>query len=401
MKAFNHKEADKVPIGEIDINSSIASKILKKDIYIGWDARIFIEKKSDLLSCGRWQEYAIKNAQGIIEICNKLGFDFFRVNPNPGINEVKPQRISSNMWRYEDKNLGVWEDVMVNKDSNTWCISNDFFKESGLSGFKKYLKEIKKIGPEKCRFGLSTGFSLVSGEIDNSEFVTQNIIKNDDKGKELFIVGNSRIPFPSYYSWMPKFMEWLIDEPVSIKEYCDFYSEVSLLYIKKQIENGILGIIDANDFCYNSGPMISPKMFKEFIFPYIKKYVDFCHNKGVIFIKHIDGNIKPIEKELLLCTGIDGYHGIEPNAGMDIFDIKRKYGKRVTLIGNIDCSAELVNGTKKDILKKVKWLLKNISPGGGHILSSSNAIHSGVSVDNFLYYLKIADEFRNYPINFE
>ena len=59
----------------------------------------------------------------------------------------------------------------------------------------------------------------------------------------------------------------------------------------------------------------------------------------------------------------------------------------------------LVNGTKEEVVGKVKQLLKNISPGGGHILSSSNAIHSGVSVENFLCYIEIAKKLGVYPIS--
>ena len=57
----------------------------------------------------------------------------------------------------------------------------------------------------------------------------------------------------------------------------------------------------------------------------------------------------PIEKEFMIDSGIDGYHAIEPVAGMDIFYLKQKYGKKITLLGNVDCTDILVNGPKEKI----------------------------------------------------
>jgi uroporphyrinogen decarboxylase len=169
-------------------------------------------------------------------------------------------------------------------------------------------------------------------------------------------------------------------------------------YLTAQLELGVDGMIDGVDFAAGTGPMISPKHFRQFIQPYLKMYAEECHKYGVPFIKHEDGNIEIIEKDLLLDTGIDAYHAIEPVAGMDIGRLKRQYGDKITLMGNVDCSRILVEGSKQEIREATADVIRQAAPGGGFVLTSSNSIHDGVPLDRFLIMLEAGREFGQYPI---
>ena len=96
--------------------------------------------------------------------------------------------------------------------------------------------------------------------------------------------------------------------------------------------------------------------------------------------------------------GINAYHAIEPSAGMDIVKVKEMYGDKITVIGNIDCGEILSNWSPEEIKNEVRRIIKNASPGGGHIFASSNSVHRGVPVDNFLAYVDAVKEFGAYPI---
>ena len=147
--------------------------------------------------------------------------------------------------------------------------------------------------------------------------------------------------------------------------------------------------------------MISPNHYNEFILPSLKKIVNRCHSKNIPFIKHYDGNINNILTFLIDEGCIDGLHSIEPAAGMDIYEIKRKYGEKITLLGNLDCSHLMSHGTKEEIEEEIKNLLKYIAHGGGYIFSSSNAIHSGISLETFNFIIEKVREYGKYPIKIE
>jgi len=100
----------------------------------------------------------------------------------------------------------------------------------------------------------------------------------------------------------------------------------------------------------------------------------------------------------MLECGIDAIHSIEPVAGMDIGDLKKKYGDKVTLCGNVDCAELLSYKTPAEVKAATREVIRTAAPGGGFVLASSNCIHSQVPVENLYAMLEAAEEFGKYPI---
>ena len=70
---------------------------------------------------------------------------------------------------------------------------------------------------------------------------------------------------------------------------------------------------------------MSPRMFREFVLPYLQEMVDLAKEKGVPFIKHTDGDIRSV-MDMIIDAGIDALDPLEPIAGIDIAEMKEKYG---------------------------------------------------------------------------
>ena len=168
-------------------------------------------------------------------------------------------------------------------------------------------------------------------------------------------------------------------------------------FVRRAIKAGAEIVMLGDDYAYNSGPMISPKHFKEFLLPGLKKMVSVVHDAGAYCVKHTDGNIMKII-DMIVETGIDGLNPIDPIAGMDIAEVKKKYGDRICIIGNIDCGELLTTGNQQQVIKAVKECISKASKGGGHILSSSNSIHSGVKPENFIALIEAARKYGKYPL---
>jgi uroporphyrinogen decarboxylase len=84
---------------------------------------------------------------------------------------------------------------------------------------------------------------------------------------------------------------------------------------------------------------------------------------------------------------------------MDIGKVKEAFGNKIAVIGNIDCASLLTFGSPEDVKRATIECIKKASPGGGHILSSSNIIHKGVPPENFLTMIETAKKYGKYPIN--
>jgi uroporphyrinogen decarboxylase len=86
---------------------------------------------------------------------------------------------------------------------------------------------------------------------------------------------------------------------------------------------------------------------------------------------------------------------------MDIAEVKRRYGDRVCLIGNIDCGELLSWGTPQQVTRTVRDTIRQAAPGGGYIMSSSNTIHSSVKPENYRAMIAATHHYGTYPLGFE
>jgi uroporphyrinogen decarboxylase len=69
---------------------------------------------------------------------------------------------------------------------------------------------------------------------------------------------------------------------------------------------------------------------------------------------------------------------------MDIVEVKRLYGDRLCLIGNIDLHYTLTQGTPEEVEAEVKERIATVGKGGGYIVSSANSIPHYAKVENVL-----------------
>jgi hypothetical protein len=138
------------------------------------------------------------------------------------------------------------------------------------------------------------------------------------------------------------------------------------------------------DFAFGTGPNISPKVFKEFIIPNLKKLTSFLNKNGLdLIVMDSDGDFRPLMPLLWDC-GINGTWPLEVNAGMDAVELRKKYGKTWRFIGNIDKHA-LTKGEeaiRNEIDRKVPYLVEQ----GGYIPGLDHTLPPDIPLENFRFY---------------
>jgi len=144
------------------------------------------------------------------------------------------------------------------------------------------------------------------------------------------------------------------------------------------------------DLAHETGMIMSPTHFREFIKPYYTEIVDFVHSKSLKIFKHTDGNHWKIMEDLIE-AGFDGIHPVQPQS-LDLAEVKKQIGDRICLLGNIDCRETLVTKSIRDVEEEVRAAIRAAGPGGGYILSSSNTIHPGVNPANYIAMVKATHE---------
>lgn len=191
-----------------------------------------------------------------------------------------------------------------------------------------------------------------------------------------------------------QFVYWLYDNPEDGLKVAEEKADQAIERNKRYIDGGIQTLKLCSDYCFNSGPFVSPDMFQEFIQPFLHKICRSIREEGGYSIKHTDGNIMPILQMLVDCEP-DALHSLDPMAGVDIKEVKRLVGDKVALCGNVHC-AHLQTGTDEQVLESCRYAMENGKPGGGYIFCTSNIPFRGMPVERYQMVLDFWNENKYY-----
>jgi uroporphyrinogen decarboxylase len=156
---------------------------------------------------------------------------------------------------------------------------------------------------------------------------------------------------------------------------------------------GALWVVD--DLCYGTGPIIDPKFFRKYVFPWYEELGALAKKQGLLFFFHSDGNLWPIMDDLV-SIGFDAIHPIDPTS-MDIREVKARVGKKLGIMGNIH--TDLLNrGTPEQVRKLTRETIRDIAPGGGFALGSGNSVPNWARFENYQAMRETALACGRYPI---
>jgi uroporphyrinogen decarboxylase len=194
---------------------------------------------------------------------------------------------------------------------------------------------------------------------------------------------------------MVTFCRRLKQEPHQLKAEMETAIAEQLREAKRQKQlGGLDGFALCSDYCFNKGPFLSPQQFSEFVAPYLSQLIQGYRELGFYVIKHTDGNIMPILDQLVEANP-HALHSLDPQAGVDIAEVKRRCGDRVCLIGNVNCGL-LDSGSERDVIESTRYALQQGMPGGGYIFSTSNCVYTGMPLAKYELMLDVWRTEGNY-----
>ena len=161
---------------------------------------------------------------------------------------------------------------------------------------------------------------------------------------------------------------------------------------------GVVAVWYGDDLGYTEALMASPRVLRQYFFPWMEELAAIAHQAGMPFIMHSDGRLWEVLDDLI-ALGVEAIHPIEPKA-MDIYELKQKYGDRLALFGNIDLGYTRIPGTGRpeDVRAEVRQRIKDLAPGGGYGVSSGAGVTRYVSMENFNAMREATFEYGRYPI---
>jgi uroporphyrinogen decarboxylase len=343
LKTLAHEEVDKVPHGDMMVHEKLCAKLT--DIHLPEDEKNALQAwVCDTLSDENFKRHVM---------CRELlNFDYVMVFP-----------------REEPIDKGVDEDG-IETVKNVWGIVTKNSAEV------THFEEPPIKGPQditKYEFPKPTDFKYDNMErwLKETDFA---VLPQLDCG---FFKINQLTGFEQY-------MEYILTNPNEMHALMEKYTEFECAMVDHLIEMGVDCILLANDYAYNQGVFISPKMLWEFDYQYTKRIVEHCHSRGKPIAMHACGNQSQV-MGMIVDSGLDAIQALQPTAHNDIYAYKREYGKDICLMGNMDINHLMPDGSPYEVDRKIKEMVEKLwYDRTGWVLGTANLLNHDIPADNAL-----------------
>ncbi|MFW5884223.1 MAG: uroporphyrinogen decarboxylase family protein [bacterium] len=154
------------------------------------------------------------------------------------------------------------------------------------------------------------------------------------------------------------------------------------------------GIWFYEDMGFKQRPFMSPQMYREIIQPYHARTIEFAKAHDLPVIMHSCGYVDPLVPGMME-AGIDCLQVIEVKAGMDLVDLHRRFGDRLSFMGGIDVRT-LYTNDRADVDRELESKIPLVKDGFGYVLHSDHSIPDTVEYDTYRYFVERGLELGSY-----
>jgi uroporphyrinogen decarboxylase len=148
------------------------------------------------------------------------------------------------------------------------------------------------------------------------------------------------------------------------------------------------GVALSDDYGTQKAMLMSPAHWRRLIKPRLLEIYAFARRHGRVVFHHSCGDIQPIIRDLI-DIGLDILHPIQPEA-MDVFRLKKEFGRDLTLCGGIRTQDLLPRGKPDEVREEVRRLQEEMGRGGGYILEPGITIQADVPIENMVAMIEEA-----------
>jgi hypothetical protein len=183
---------------------------------------------------------------------------------------------------------------------------------------------------------------------------------------------------------------WMGLEPAALQAFVERIGDFLLRFAAAQIAAGrgrLDGMYIWGDVAYVKGMLFSPAAWRRLFKPQVAALIDLCHHHDLLVVYHGCGNATEIYEDLIE-IGLDAYNPVEAKAGLDVVELKRRYGNRLAFVGNVDMRV-LETNDRATVRREIEHKL-SAAEGGGWVFQSDHSVSSAVAPDTYAYALDLA-----------
>jgi uroporphyrinogen decarboxylase len=203
------------------------------------------------------------------------------------------------------------------------------------------------------------------------------------------LFGGSLLETGEFLYRIDNFLALLAAEPARAHAFLDRLTEIHLRNLERYLSavgDSIDIILFGDDLGMQTGPLISPRMYRQFFKPrHALMWQTAKRLANVKVLLHCCGGVRQLLPDLI-DAGLDAINPVQIScAGMDATGLKRDFGSEITLWGGgCDTQTILPNGTPQQVYDHARQQIGILQPDGGFVFQQVHNIMANVPAENIL-----------------
>ena len=187
-----------------------------------------------------------------------------------------------------------------------------------------------------------------------------------------------------------------VDEEAYIQQVMDFYTRYALARVQAAVAARPDEIMLGGSASSLSAS--SPRNFRRYDLPFIQQAARICREAGVFSHLHVCGKSRQVVEMVAEESVVDVIEPLEepPGGDVDIADVKRRYGHRLCLKGNLNTFDFMLRATPDQVAEKAKRLIDDCAAGGGFVLSTGDQCGRDTPDANIFKLVEVARTYGRY-----
>ncbi len=362
---INRQPADRVPLGFYLVDYDVIEHVIGRPTYVRNKVRstiAFWEGRRDEV-VESYKKDTVEFYQKI-EVCDLITFKEAPVVPPRDYEPERPEKIADDAWK--DKHGRIWKISELSNDITV--VEDPRAREEPEYTVEMFEGPVEVKPPDPSIY-------------EACDYIIEHL------GKDRYIAGISGgLTAMVLLGGMERGLLEYALHPEVVRAATRHSVEAQNQWDQYHIRPGQDGVLFEQDMAASKGPMISPRMFREFCFSAMRERVQRVRSHGMQALLHNCGNNRPLIP-MFIEAGVQCYQSLQNIPDMEIGSLKEEFGDRMCLWGGISLDT-LIMGTPEEVRKNVRESMQRGTPGGGFILGPSHSIAKGTSYENFMALLE-------------